>query len=444
MDDQPAILKAIGSQLEKWGYQVSPVQGGVAGTVHFSSRLFDMVVTDLQMPDMNGFEVLREIKKISPQTPVIILASPNAILGGMKTIREGAFDYIQKNELHIIRQLVLGDTSSKRTPDPLRAAVGRALRHVRLLAMNRRLVQELNGRNEELRHERQLLAENIEQLQRTQAELVAMEKAASLGVLTAGVGNEINNPLACVQVNVKMLAEWALSASEVDGVADLLMTDEIPEIIAESQEAVQRITQIVKQLRQFSASSKAEESGVVRHSASEIDNLLEELVAPLRVDDPVGSPSRNFHINVNVDVDVDVDFDPALLRQLLRLLIDNAVEAYQDTGTEGLGPQRQIIVRIHVEDARMHQENHDPGDVIRIHVSDQGCGIEEDILGKVFDPFFSNKHSSGLGLAIAHSLATRMGGRLTLDSRAGEGTTVTLELPRAREANAAGSGSRAA
>ncbi len=410
VDDQPAVLKAIGGQLRSWGYQVSAAHGGVAGTVHFSSKLFDVVVTDLQMPDLNGLAVLAHIQQHSPQTPVIVLAAPSDLNDVRLAIHRGAFDYIQKDEVHIIRRIVLNEKQQPEAPDPLATALDRALQHVRLLAMNRLLIQELEGRNAELHEEREELHSALERLKSAQSEIVVMEKAASLTVLTAGVGNEINNPLAALQVNVNLLGDWAIEALEQRPVED----DDIGEVVQACREGLGRLGDVVRTLRSFT--QHMQQDSTTQHEMLPLRPLIEELGDELSLSFPEAPPIRlRLTIAANLGAEAILWGPPHVMRQILRNILENAIEAQLCVG------QPALVICLNVECR---------GPLMELEITDTGEGIEATSLGHVFDPFFSTKGASGLGLAIAHGLCTRLGGKIGIMSSA-EGTTVTLSLPMA-------------
>jgi PAS domain S-box-containing protein len=236
-----------------------------------------------------------------------------------------------------------------------------------------------------------------------QARLVAAERVAAVGTLAAGVGHEINNPLAYLALNLesaraRLAAEGALSSP---GVRDALGS------VREAQEGAERIRLIVKDLQVFSREGAPERGlldlnalvppavRVVLHSLRPKARLVEDFGPVPRV---LGSEAR--------------------LGQVLLNLLVNAMQAIP----EGDPARHEVRVRTGT----------DPSGHARVEVEDTGRGIPPDVLPRIFDPFFTTKSSeegTGLGLAICQQIVRTHGGELRVRSAPGEGATFTLLLP---------------
>jgi two-component system, NtrC family, sensor kinase len=247
------------------------------------------------------------------------------------------------------------------------------------------------------------------------------------------MAHEINNPLAYVKANLKVLDEYRDSLQEVLQAYDQLdkrfSGAELPEnirrcydeitalrkklnvsdilgdsrdLIAESQGGVDRIKNIVKSLQKFSDSPKAEPEW------ADINSILENTLTL------VGSEvMRKASLVKDFGELPKVKCYPEELSQVFINLVSNALNA--------ITAQGEIIIRTYAK-----------GDMVVVKVKDNGTGITAEQLPKIFDPFYSSKgvgNSQGLGLSIAHGVVKKHGGEIKVESQPGKGSTFTIELP---------------
>ncbi|WAS86371.1 MULTISPECIES: ATP-binding protein [unclassified Corallococcus] len=237
-----------------------------------------------------------------------------------------------------------------------------------------------------------------------QARLVAAERVAAVGTLAAGVGHEINNPLAYLALNLEAARRSlsaGLSPEAPPGVRDALSS------VRGAQEGAERIRLIVRDLQVFSREG-APESGLVDLNAlvpPAVRVVLHALRARARLVEDFGPVPR-------------VMGSEARLGQVLLNLLVNALQAIP----EGDPGRHEVRVRTGT-DASGHA---------RVEVEDTGGGIPPDVLPRIFDPFFTTKGSdegTGLGLAICQQIVRTHGGELRVHSVPGQGATFTLLLP---------------
>ncbi|NNC09385.1 response regulator, partial [Corallococcus exiguus] len=236
-----------------------------------------------------------------------------------------------------------------------------------------------------------------------QARLVAAERVAAVGTLAAGVGHEINNPLAYLALNLEaarrnLAAEGAQAPS---GVRDALAS------VRGAQEGAERIRLIVRDLQVFSRED-APERGLVDLNAlvpPAVRVVLHALRSRARLVEDFGPVPR-------------VLGSEARLGQVLLNLLVNALQAIP----EGDPGRHEVRVRTRT----------DASGQARVEVEDTGGGIPPDVLPRIFDPFFTTKGSdegTGLGLAICQQIVRMHGGDLSVHSVPGQGATFTLLLP---------------
>ncbi|MBV8317520.1 MAG: PAS domain S-box protein [Planctomycetaceae bacterium] len=270
--------------------------------------------------------------------------------------------------------------------------------------------------------------------QRMQAMLAQTEKLASIGLLSAGVAHEINNPLAYVANNLAVIERDLKSVLEmialyesaceplaaavpdvlarIDALSDDLdwpyVRDNLGIILDRTREGVQRIAHIVQSLRSLARRSPH------KFESAAIADLFESALEMVR------GRMKNNQIELVVEHGQlpRVDCVPSQISQVILNLLINAVQAIESTGRKEGGTIR-------------FSSRCEGGEVI-LCISDNGCGIEPESLPHLFDPFFTTKavgEGTGLGLSISHGIITGHGGRIEVESRPGEETRFRIILP---------------
>jgi len=248
-------------------------------------------------------------------------------------------------------------------------------------------------------HLQQLEAEA--ELQYTQSSLAISEKMASLGKLSAMVAHEINNPLAGILSYARLTGRYLEKeenyAKNIDTLRENLT------LIADE---AKRCGNIVKNLLQFARQSVGDVGLVhVNEIISVSTRIIEHSARMKKVELK----------SIFGQGDDEVQCDAGAIQQIMVALIVNAIEA-SDEGSE-------IIVTTDCSDSKY----------VTLRINDNGCGIPEENLQKIFEPFFSTKESNkslGLGLAAVYGIVQRHEGEIKVDSKQGSGTSFTIQLPR--------------
>jgi two-component system NtrC family sensor kinase len=244
--------------------------------------------------------------------------------------------------------------------------------------------------------------EALEKLARTERHRTQSEKLATVGRLAASVAHEINNPLAFVRSNLEFLqrevASWPASEDS---------RKEADEILEETRAGLERIRQIVSDLRGFSRMDTEEAAECVLADvvtdAARLASLRLKHVAKLRLDVPRELP--------------EVQATQRRLAQVILNLLVNAGDALEEARVQG----GEVWVRASTE-----------GDSVVLRVEDNGPGFSPEVLSRLFEAFFTTKgpeKGTGLGLAISRELVERFGGTLTAENRAEGGARLLLRLP---------------
>jgi len=272
-----------------------------------------------------------------------------------------------------------------------------------------------------LQQQKDQLEKTLLKLESTQTQLIQSEKMASLGELTAGIAHEIQNPLNFVnnfsEVNTELIGELVEEVNKGN-------TDEVRAIandIKENSEKInhhgQRAAAIVKGMLQHSRSS----SGV--KEPTYINALCDEYLRlsyhGLRAKD------KSFNAEINTDFDETIgkiNIIPQDIGRVVLNLLTNAfyaVDEKKKTGAEGYEPTVTIDTK-------------KVNDKIEISVTDNGDGIPQKILDKIFQPFFTTKptgQGTGLGLSLSYDIVKAHGGELKVETKEGEGSEFTIKLP---------------
>ncbi|HLB24836.1 MAG TPA: ATP-binding protein, partial [Nitrospirota bacterium] len=222
------------------------------------------------------------------------------------------------------------------------------------------------------------------------AQLVEAEKHASVGILAAGVAHEINNPLTAVLTFSNLLLEQ--------------MPKEDPRY--ERMRMVARETERARHIvRQLMGLAKETPLALAKKNVNQpIRDIVESLLAQGELDDV------DFHLNLSPDLPL-VMADCGQIGQVVLNLILNALHSITPPGAI------EVLTRT-------------DGRYVDIEVSDTGCGIPAEHLGRVFDSFFTTKSKgTGLGLAVSYRIVKRHGGDIEVRSEEGKGSTFTVRLP---------------
>ena len=250
-----------------------------------------------------------------------------------------------------------------------------------------------------------------------ETQLMVSDRMASVGTLAAGVAHEINNPLAAVMANLDYIADSLARMTESDvasmspGMRDAWIRDEIGAPLNDAVEAAQRVRFIVRDLKIFSRSPDEAERGPVN-----VETIME---SSLRM--AWNEIRHRANLVKRYGRVPEVEGNEARLGQVFLNLIVNAAQSLPP----GRAEQNEIRVTTTLE-----------GERVIIEVSDTGVGIPPQILGRIFDAFFTTKAvgvGTGLGLAICQRIVTDMGGTLTVESELGKGTTFRVSVPIARK-----------
>lgn len=404
VDDNPTNLKVLSKTLSQVGLEIAIANNGESALTVAANDLPALILLDVTMPGIDGFETCRRFKAnpITAAIPIIFMTALSETVNKVKGFNLGAVDYITK-------------------PFEEQEVLARVRLHLQLYQYSSILSQQ-----------NQQLTEAIAQLQTAQKQIIAQEKLASLGTLTAGVAHELRNPLNFVNnfalgskdLTKELEAELAKLNHLIPSDSQTYLTEIIDDLKQNSQsiwEHGNRAENIINSMMEHARANSG------KHQPVELNNILDQSV--YLAYQSKRNRDMGFHITLEKSYDPKVKQVEAVPGDLTRAIInltDNACYALYTKYQANKQAQSNYHPTLTVE-------TQDLGDRVRIRLRDNGIGIPAEIVEKVFNPFFTTKptgEGTGLGLSLTHDIiVAQHRGSLELDTKLGEYTEFVITLP---------------
>lgn len=297
-----------------------------------------------------------------------------------------------------------------------------------LKSLNQKLEEIVLKRTKVIIDKNQQLEAANKSIKETQSKLMHSDKMASVGLLAAGVAHEINNPMSFIISNVEILEEYteqfqtlidlykqmSLEEGDKSNLIDTIqefeskidlafIQDDLPGLIKDTKEGTSRVKDIVKGLKEF----------------SHVDH--ENNFTQCNLNDCIKSTLKVVNNELKYHCEIKTDFGDlpntycaeGQIKQVILNLLINAGHAIEEKGLIEISSQQN-------------------NDTIEIIIKDNGCGISEQALDKIFDPFYTTKaigKGTGLGLSISYGIIQDHNGDIKIESQIGVGSTFTIQLP---------------
>lgn len=429
----------------------------------------DVILLDVIMPDLDGFEVCKQIRN-NPNlknVPIVMVTALDDKQSKLKGLKAGANEFLSKpidaTELtmrvaNIVKVKEYGDYLSrynenlltitqrqehtaealkkardgleieveKRTQELFAAneeltamndeyiAMNEKLQYINLELENeiderKRIESILRLSEEELVKKNTQLARTLQDSSLAQGSLIQQEKLAGIGRLVAGVAHEINNPLTFIKMNAELLSRMLDRHFAQDPVASMTEAQYKRPVEAVIR-GVERIANIVSGLKFFSSQQQREKTSVG------LSQCLEEAWVVVSSNKEL---SNAVDMRITIESDVIIYGNAQQLEQVFINLFHNALKAIHTRRPQ----QGCISVSIFQYFGEIEW--------VVIGVTDNGCGITQSTISRIFEPFYTSdrENGTGLGLSIVQGIIKEHGGNIEVMSNLGEGTTFTIRLP---------------
>ncbi|MCL1472603.1 response regulator [Argonema antarcticum] len=420
VDDNPANLGVLSDALGQEGFEVWVAKSGKKALERVKYALPDLILLDVMMPEIDGFETCRRLQA-NPETkqiPIIFMTALSDTANKVEGFQIGAVDYITK-------------------PFQQEEVLARVKLHLKVHI----LAEKLEEKNTLLEQKVAEVSQAYNDLQQMQVKLIQSEKMSGLGQIAAGIAHEINNPINFISGNLGYAQEYAQNLLKILDLYQEDYANPTPRIQAAMDEieldflqedfikvlksinlGTQRIQEIVKSMRIFSRLDEADVKAINIHEG--IDSTLTILHHRLK--------AKPEHPEIQIVKDYGqlppVECYAGQLNQVFMNIISNAIDALDEYN------QKRSFAEIKQQPNHIKISTKIIGDNwVAIHISDNGFGVCETIQAKLFDPFFTTKpigKGTGLGLSISYQIIVeKHGGRLYCQPTSGQGIEFVIEIP---------------
>ena len=427
--------------LEQHGYRVTVAANGRLALEAAVRSRPALIISDVIMPEMNGYELCRRIKADAnlAQVPVVLvttLSDPQDVIRGLECradnfilkpyeadqlLRRIRFVLVnsqmrQNEQAGMGLEIMFGGQRHFITADRLQilnlllSTYEAAMQRNDELSSTRDALQQLTRELEDrVRIRTRELEHSNEALRQAQQALIQQERLRALGQMASGIAHDINNAISPIALYTESLLEREASLSVQ--ARDRLVT---------IQRAIDDVAQTVARMREFYRPNEPETQQV----DVDLNELVRHVLQLTRARWSDQPQRRGIMIELRTDLASelpDIRGTESEIRDALTNLIFNAVDAMPNGGV--------VEVRTNVTATSAHDDA--SARRVRLEVTDTGIGMDEDTRGRCLEPFFTTKgeRGTGLGLAMVYGMAQRHGAALEIDSKPQVGTTMRLIFP---------------
>ncbi|MEH2326110.1 MAG: response regulator [Nostoc sp.] len=406
VDDNPTNLSVLCEALNSEGFRFRVAVDGETAIAQAERNQPELILLDVQMPGIDGFETCRRLKAnpVTQNIPIIFTTALADTESKTKGFSLGAVDYIPK-------------------PFAQEEVIARVRVHLQLKQLTESLEQQVSDRTKAL--------------QQAQVQLVQQEKLSTLGELIAGIGHEINNPINFISSNIPPLQEYIAGITKLlllyeqeypnpttkitNAIKDLelnFVLEDMVKILRSLEVGSERIQNLSNSLRSFCRSDTDIKISADLHQG--LDSTLMILQHRLKANGDLPAIEVIKSYGVLPEINCYIGQMNQVFMNILANAIDALDEAIMQSKMSNLIPQIKITTEIDSE-------------LVIIRIGDNGIGIPERLKQHLFEPLFTTKtvgKGTGLGLSIAYQIVVeKHKGVLDVDSQPGVGTEFIIKIP---------------
>lgn len=415
-EDSPTQALRLQNSLENFGFTVTAARDGQAALDALKTLRPTLVISDIQMPGIDGYELCRRLKADPAlrDIPLILLTSLSAPQDIIRGLECGADNFVVKpyDEEFLLARIrtVLANRGLGSSDDSAPIPIHFAGERYDIAAGRRQILNLLLSTYETAVRTNADLIKAHEELKAAQALIIETEKIRTTARLAAGVAHEIRNPLAILEMGMDYLSSQPIDEGG-------------QEIFQEMKEAVKRAATVINRLTDLGSPDTLGMRDTSLHT------LLDSALAVLRED----IARQRITVTRRFDGAIpQLRVDAAKIGQVFINLLANSIYAMSDGGTLTIATGLTTIAASETAfDAgnRAGAQFHEGERVVFVEISDTGTGIAPEHLDKLFEPFFTTKPTGqgmGLGLTVARKITDMHRGRIDIRNREGGGASVTL------------------
>lgn len=379
IDDSKTQLFTISLLLKKESYDVTAIDRPLLARTTLEEKEFDLLLCDLQMPEINGIDFLRLAKTLYPRMPVVIMTAFGDRESAIEALSIGADDYIFK-------------ATGKREEEEFLIRIRRAIEKARLQRRIYDYQTELEN----------MVDQRTRALTEAQEQLIQSEKLRSLGVMTNGIAHDFNNILGVIIGRTQLLMRKIQNS---DTIAELKIIEK----------SALKGSSTIRRMQDYTRIRKDELFEPVQ-----INEIIDEVIDITKTRWKDESHGKGITIKVTTDFgDIPlINGNASELKDVLINIIFNAIDSMPQGGTIAIRTYKDGLEKDHW---------------ITVDIADTGHGIAPEIQDKVFEPFFTTKNDqgSGLGMSVAYGIIQRHKGHISFTSAVNKGTVFTIRFPMA-------------
>jgi signal transduction histidine kinase len=423
IDDSPTNLEVLYANLSSAGYEVLVEMDGISGIEQIKNNPPDLILLDIMMPKIDGFETCRRLQAdlSTKEIPIIFITALSDIKEKVKGLSLGAVDYITK-------------------PFQQDEVLARVKLHLKMRRLNIELDQQkqlLEKRVEERTYE---LYQALEQLKKTQLQLIQTEKVSSLGQVVAGISHEVNNPIGLISTNLyyaKSYVEELINlvklyqnkfpdpGSDIEDKIEQIDLDhvleDLPKLISSMKLGTDNIRGIMQSLTNFSRSDGERKKSIDIHQGLETTLLILQHRLKAKPKRPAIQVLKEYG---NLP---KIECYSGQMNQVFMNILVNSIDALDNSfilsnyeQIQKLNPQIRISTNIDKE-------------AVKIIIANNGKSMSDVLQSQIFQPFFSTQpkiNENKLGLAISYQIITENHcGNLQCISSPEQGTEFIIQIP---------------